>query len=89
MFSGSLALRAAQSSLRLTARQLRSSVSRAKREEEDESHQVRERLERNILRAGLRLLRGERAALEENVRQRAVSVDLDKLVCVCVRVCVG
>ena len=41
---------------------------------------MKERLERNILRAGLRTLRGDRAALEENVRQRAVAVDLEKLV---------
>ena len=41
---------------------------------------MRERLERNILRAGLRVLKGERASLEENIGQRAVAVDLENLV---------
>ena len=61
------------------ARGLSTSQRRWRRLEEEE-HEVKERLERNILRAGLRLLRGDRAALEENVRRRAVSVDLEKLV---------
>ena len=41
---------------------------------------VKERLERNILRAGLRVLKGDREALERNVRDRDVDVDLEKLV---------
>ncbi|CAI8048489.1 Serine--tRNA ligase, chloroplastic/mitochondrial [Geodia barretti] len=73
-----LGVRAVRSGLWRSARQLSISLRRYRRLE-DEAHEVRERLERNILRAGLRLMKGDRAALEENVRQRAVSVDLEKL----------
>ena len=74
-----LSLRAVLARRCLSARRLSTSRPRWRRPEE-EAHEVKERLERNILRAGLRLLKGDRAALEENVRQRAVSVDLEKLV---------
>jgi hypothetical protein len=74
-----LGLRAVRSGLWRSARQLSTSLRRYRRLE-DEAHEVKERLERNILRAGLRLMKGDRAALEESVRQRAVSVDLEKLV---------
>jgi seryl-tRNA synthetase len=73
-----LGLRAVRSGLWRSARQLSTSLRRYRRLE-DEAHEVKERLERNILRAGLRLMKGDRAALEESVRQRAVSVDLEKL----------
>ena len=59
-----------------------------------EGQEVRERLERNIFRAGMRILRGDRRALEKNLEERGVAVDLEKLVlreresvCVCVCVC--
>lgn len=45
-----------------------------------ESHEVKERLERNILRAGLRALKGDRQSLEKNLKDRAMDVDLQKLV---------
>lgn len=45
-----------------------------------ESHEVKERLERNILRAGLRALKGNRRDLEKNLKDRAMDVDLQKLV---------
>ena len=41
---------------------------------------VGERLVQNIIRAGLRELKRERLALEKNVREREVDVDLQKLV---------
>ena len=63
------------------SRQLGSSPRRPVREgEEDEGREVREQLERNILRAGLRALKGDGQALEKNIRDRAVAVDLQKLV---------
>ena len=34
----------------------------------------------NIIRAGLRVLKGDRRALERNVRDREVDIDLQKLV---------
>lgn len=46
--------------------------------------EVRERLQRNIIRAGLRALKGDRYALEKNIKDRAVAVDLQKLVMNCV-----
>jgi hypothetical protein len=45
----------------------------------EEGHEVRERLERNIFRAGLRVLKGDRHALEKNLRERGVVLDLQKL----------
>ena len=45
--------------------------------------EVRERLERNILRAGLRALKGDRHSLVKNVQERAAAVDVQRLVCVC------
>lgn len=41
---------------------------------------VGERLVQNIIRAGLRVLKGDRRALERNVRDREVDIDLQKLV---------
>lgn len=45
-----------------------------------ESHEVRERLERNILRAGLRTLKGDLQVLEKNLKDRGMDLDLQKLV---------
>ena len=39
------------------------------------------RLEQNVLRAGLRALKGDVSALKKNVEERGLALDVDKLVC--------
>jgi len=48
---------------------------------EEGQEQVGGRLEQNVLRAGLRALKGDVSALKKNVEERGLALDVDKLVC--------